>query len=83
MYKITDKNSYLDSIKNRNLKIYLMGELIKEPLDHPIIRPSVEAMAETYELAVSEPELASATSPYNGAVSYTHLRAPETQRYLV
>ncbi len=66
MYKITDKNSYLDSIKNRNLKIYLMGELIKEPLDHPIIRPSVEAMAETYELAVNEPELASATSPYTG-----------------
>ena len=66
MFKITDKNSYLDSIKNRNLKIYLMGELIKEPLDHPIIRPSVEAMAETYELAVSEPELASATSPYTG-----------------
>ena len=63
MNKITDKNSYLDSIKNRNLKIYLMGELIKEPLDHPIIRPSIEAMAETYELAVREPELASATSP--------------------
>ena len=66
MNKITDKNSYLDSIKNRNLKIYLMGELIKEPLDHPIIRPSIEAMAETYELAVREPELASAMSPYTG-----------------
>ena len=66
MNKITDKNSYLDSIKNRNLKMYLMGELIQEPLDHPIIRPSVEAMAETYELAVREPELASATSPYTG-----------------
>ncbi len=66
MNKITDKNSYLGSIKNRNLKIYLMGELIKEPLDHPIIRPSIEAMAETYELAVREPELASATSPYTG-----------------
>ncbi len=66
MNKITDKNSYLDSIKNRDLKIYLMGELIKEPLDHPIIRPSIEAMAETYELAVREPELASATSPYTG-----------------
>jgi 4-hydroxybutyryl-CoA dehydratase/vinylacetyl-CoA-Delta-isomerase len=66
MNKITDKNSYLDSIKNRNLKIFLMGELIEEPLDHPIIRPSIEAMAETYELAVREPELASATSPYTG-----------------
>ncbi len=66
MNKITDKNSYLDSIKNRNLKIYLMGELIKEPLDHPIIRPSIEAMAETYELAFREPDLASAISPYTG-----------------
>ena len=66
MNKITDKSSYLDSIKNRNLKIYLMGELITEPLDHPIIRPSIEAMAETYELAVIEPELASAISPYTG-----------------
>ena len=66
MNKITDKNSYLDSIKNRKLKIYLMGELIEEPLDHPIIRPSIEAMAETYELAVREPELAAAMSPYTG-----------------
>ena len=66
MYKITDKNSYLDSIKNRNLKIYLMGELVKEPLENPIIKPSIEAMAETYELAVREPELASVTSPYTG-----------------
>jgi 4-hydroxybutyryl-CoA dehydratase/vinylacetyl-CoA-Delta-isomerase len=66
MKKITDKNSYIESIKNRNLRIYLMGELVKEPLDHPIIRPSIEAMAETYELAVREPELATATSPYNG-----------------
>lgn len=66
MKKITDKNSYIESIKNRNLKIYLMGELVKEPLDHPIIRPSIEAMAETYELAVREPELVSVTSPYTG-----------------
>ena len=63
MNKITDKKSYLDSIKNRDLKIYLMGELIKEPLDHPIIRPSIEAMAETYELAVREPELAQQHPP--------------------
>jgi aromatic ring hydroxylase len=41
-----------------------MGELVKEPLENPIIKPSIEAMAETYELAVREPELASVTSPY-------------------
>ena len=66
MNKITDRDSYLSSIKNRNLKIYLMGELVKEPLENPIIKPSIEAMAETYELAVREPELASVTSPYTG-----------------
>ena len=66
MNKITNKDSYLDSIRNRDLKIYLMGELVKEPIEHPIIRPSIEAMAETYELAVREPELASAISPYTG-----------------
>ena len=66
MNKITDRESYLSSIKNRNLKIYLMGELVKEPLENPIIKPSIEAMAETYELAVREPELASVTSPFTG-----------------
>jgi len=66
MNKIFDRNSYLKSINDRNLKIYLMGELVENPLTHPIIRPSVEAMAETYELAVREPELASVISPYTG-----------------
>ncbi len=64
MDKIFDKNSYIESISDRNLKIYLMGELVKDPINHPIIKPSVEAMAETYELAVREPELASVKSPY-------------------
>ena len=66
MDKIFDKNSYLESISDRNLKIYLMGELVEDPINHPIIKPSVEAMAETYELAVREPELASVKSPYTG-----------------
>jgi len=66
MEKIIDKSSYLKSISNRNLKIYLMGKLVDNPLEHPIIRPSIEAMAETYELAVQEPELASVVSPYTG-----------------
>ena len=66
MEKIIDKESYLKSISNRNLKIYLMGELVENPLDHPIIRPSIEAMAETYNLAVREPLLASVKSPYTG-----------------
>ena len=64
MEKIHTKADYLDSLKNRNLTIYLMGELVEDPLTHPIIKPSIEAMAETYALAEREPELASAISPY-------------------
>jgi 4-hydroxybutyryl-CoA dehydratase / vinylacetyl-CoA-Delta-isomerase len=50
---------YIESLRGRNLKVYLMGELVAEPVDHPIIRPSINAVAETYDLANSNPELAS------------------------
>ena len=35
-----------------------MGERVPEPVDHPVIRPSINAMAETYRLATERPELA-------------------------
>ena len=38
---------YIESLRNRNLKVYLFGELVKEPVDHPMIRPSINAVAET------------------------------------
>lgn len=55
---------YVDSLRGRNLRVYLMGELVHEPVDHPIIRPSINAVAETYDLAARNPELATAQSPY-------------------
>ena len=45
---------YIDSLRNRKLKVYLFGELVDEPVDHPIIRPSINAVAETYDLAVRQ-----------------------------
>jgi 4-hydroxybutyryl-CoA dehydratase / vinylacetyl-CoA-Delta-isomerase len=57
---------YIESLRNRNLTVYLMGETVAEPVDHPIIRPSINAVAATYELAVKNPELASAVSPITG-----------------
>lgn len=57
---------YISSLRGRNLQVYLMGELVAEPVDHPIIRPSINAVAETYDLALSNPELASAVSPLTG-----------------
>ncbi len=58
--------AYIDSIRGRNLNVYLFGERIAEPVDHPMIRPSINAVAKTYDLAESNPELASAISPYTG-----------------
>ncbi len=53
---------YIESLRGRGLKVFLLGERVKEPVDHPIIRPSINAVAATYDLAVSDPALASATS---------------------
>ncbi len=57
---------YIESLRNRSLKVFLFGELVDEPVDHPIIRPSVNAVAESYDLALREPDLATAISPITG-----------------
>jgi 4-hydroxybutyryl-CoA dehydratase/vinylacetyl-CoA-Delta-isomerase len=57
---------YIESLRGRHLKVYLFGERVPEPVDHPMIRPSINAVAATYDLAESNPELATALSPYTG-----------------
>ncbi len=57
---------YIQSLRNRKLKVFLFGELVTDIVDHPIIRPSINAVAKTYDLAVSNPELASVISPFTG-----------------
>src|SRR5688572_17936618 len=61
---IRDEHDYIASLRGRNLKVHLFGEIVKEPVDHPMIRPSINALAATYKLAVDDPELATAESPY-------------------
>ena len=59
---------YEDSLRKMNFKIYLMGELVKDPVDHPMIRPSMNSVKKTYELA-QDPEhedLMTATSHLTG-----------------
>lgn len=53
---------YIESLRNRKLKVYFLGEKIEEPVDHPLIRPSINAVAATYELATNDPHLATARS---------------------
>ena len=57
---------YVASLRGRGLRVHLMGQPVAEPVDHPIIRPSINAVAETYDLAARDPDLATAVSPYTG-----------------
>jgi 4-hydroxybutyryl-CoA dehydratase/vinylacetyl-CoA-Delta-isomerase len=63
---ITSGEDYIHSLRGRGLKVYLFGERVEEPVDHPLIRPSINAMAQTYDLALEQPELATALSPLTG-----------------
>ncbi|NLU50889.1 MAG: 4-hydroxybutyryl-CoA dehydratase [Syntrophomonadaceae bacterium] len=59
---------YLDDLRKMNINLYMFGEKIENYVDHPIIRPSINAMAMTYKLA-QDPEhedLMTATSSLTG-----------------
>jgi len=59
---------YLDSVRELDLNLYLFGERVNNWVDHPIIRPSLNAVAMTYKLA-HEPDtqtLATTESPLTG-----------------
>ena len=64
--KIISGEEYIASLRGRKLNIYLFGEEVTEPVDHPMIRPSINAIAESYDLADRHPELASVVSEYTG-----------------
>jgi 4-hydroxybutyryl-CoA dehydratase/vinylacetyl-CoA-Delta-isomerase len=80
---ITTGADYIESLRGRGLTVYLLGETIDEPVDHPIIRPSINAVAETYDLAVRSPELGTAMSPFTGERINRFLHIAESPEDLV
>jgi hypothetical protein len=64
--RISTGDQYVASLRGRDLPVYLFGENIDEFVDHPIVWPSVNAVAETYRLAEREPELATVYSSLIG-----------------
>ncbi|MBT9131855.1 4-hydroxybutyryl-CoA dehydratase [candidate division NPL-UPA2 bacterium Unc8] len=42
---------YLDSLRKLKAKVYLFGKKVDDVVDNPIIRPSINSAAKTYELA--------------------------------
>lgn len=45
---------YIQSLKKMKTKVYLMGELVEDFTNHPMIRPSINSVAATYDLAHEE-----------------------------
>ncbi|MEN8670339.1 MAG: 4-hydroxyphenylacetate 3-hydroxylase N-terminal domain-containing protein [Ketobacter sp.] len=74
---------YVESLRNRHLKVFLFGETVAEPVDHPMIRPSINALKATYDLAADEPELATATSHLSGEPVNRFLHIPHSAQDLV
>jgi len=68
---------YIESLRKRKLTVYLFGEKVKNPVDHPIIKPSSNSIAATYDVA-NDPryeDLATATSHLTGQKinRFTHI----------
>lgn len=71
------REEYIASLRKMKLNVYFMGEKIDNPVDHPMIRPSMNSIALTYELAQQDEykELMTATSNITGKTinRFTHL----------
>ncbi|MGM9606431.1 MAG: 4-hydroxyphenylacetate 3-hydroxylase family protein [Oscillospiraceae bacterium] len=68
---------YIESIRNLKMEVYMFGKKIDVPVDDPILRPSLNSVRMTYDLA-QMPEyedLMTAISPYTGkrVNRFTHI----------
>jgi len=61
-------NQYIESLRKLNLQVYMFGKKVENPVDDPILRPSVNSVRMTYDLA-QLPEyqnLMTTISPFTG-----------------
>ncbi len=49
------RSEYIESLRKLNLNVYMFGEKVASPVDNPVIRPSLNSIAMSYELA-QDPE---------------------------
>lgn len=68
---------YVESMRRLNLQVYMFGEKIENPVDDPILRPSLNSVKATYDLAgIPEyGELMTTISPETGKKinRFTHI----------
>ncbi|MBQ3378496.1 MAG: 4-hydroxyphenylacetate 3-hydroxylase family protein [Clostridia bacterium] len=71
------RSEYIESLRKLNLNVYMFGEKVTSPVDNPVIRPSLNSVAMSYELA-QDPEyrdLMTAVSNLTGETinRFTHI----------
>ena len=74
------KEQYIESLRKLHLNLYMFGKKIENPVDDPVIRPSLNSFAATYELA-EDPQyedLMTATSARRSTASPTCISLPMT-----
>mmetsp|Transcript_25394 Transcript_25394/g.47942 ORF Transcript_25394/g.47942 Transcript_25394/m.47942 type:complete len:577 (-) Transcript_25394:266-1996(-) len=82
--RIRSAEQYIRSVRGRSeLRVYLFGERVLEFVDHPLIWPSVNAVAETYRLAQLDPDLGAACSSLSGVQCSRFLHVTETAQDVV
>jgi 4-hydroxybutyryl-CoA dehydratase / vinylacetyl-CoA-Delta-isomerase len=74
---LMNAKQYEASLRKLNLKVYMFGRRVENPVEDPIIRPSMNAVAETYECAhrPEHEDLMTATSHLTGQKinRFTHI----------
>lgn len=70
-------NEYIESIRNLKLRVYMFGEEVEDPVDNPILRPALNSVRMTYDLAQmpEHEDLMTVISPETGhrISRFTHL----------
>ena len=81
--RIATADDYMNSLRGRRMNVFFMGERVPEPIDNPVIRPSINAMAETYRVASERPELATTYSGVSDRQINRFLHVPTSPGDLV
>src|SRR4051794_24369228 len=80
---IVTAEDYIASLRGRRMNVFFMGERVEEPVDHPVIRPSINAMAETYRLASERPDLGGVRTEIGECQTNRFLHVPVSADELV
>jgi len=67
------REEYIQSLRKLKPEVYMFGERVKNVVDHPIIKPSMNAMAATYELARGDVMTATSHLTGNRINRFTHI----------